>query len=155
MYTSERKLLGNVLMMLGCSLFLALFGAIYEHFSHQVYSYFMLYAFALPLALGALPWALALRYGKRVRAGVPALWDAAVLTLTVGSVLRGVLDIYGTTSRLLIAYPVAAAVLALCACWVLLRPTGSGGGPSPRRHRQLPAGPAFQPPWNGGAGSRQ
>ena len=150
MFTSERNLLNHLTTMLMVSIFFGLFGAAYELFSHQVYSYFMIYAFALPLVLGALPWALALRYGKRVRAGVPALWDAAVLTLTVGSVLRGVLDIYGTTSRLLMAYPVAAAVLALCACWMMLRPTWNGG-PSPRRrHRQLPAGPAFQPPWNGG-----
>ena len=120
MYTSERKLLGNVLMMLGCSLFLALFGAIYEHFSHQVYSYFMLYAFALPLALGALPWALALWMGRRVPEGGPGLWNAAVLTLALGSVLRGVLDIYGTTNRLLAVYPIAAAVLALLALARLL-----------------------------------
>ena len=120
MYTSERKLLGNVLMMLGCSLFLALFGAIYEHFSHQVYSYFMLYAFALPLTLGALPWALALWMGRRVPEGVPGLWNAAVLTLALGSVLRGVLDIYGTTNRLLAVYPIAAAVLALLALARLL-----------------------------------
>lgn len=149
MYTSERKLFGHLTAMLGCSIFFALFGAVYEHFSHQVYSYFMIYAFALPLVLGVLPWTLALRLGGRIRAGVPALWDAAVLTLTLGSVLRGVLDIYGTTSRLLIVYPAAAAVLAGCACWALLRPTGNGGQPFGGR-KQLTAGPAFQPPWSGG-----
>ena len=146
MFTSERNLLGHLTTMLMVSIFFGLFGAVYELFSHQVYSYFMIYAFALPLVLGTLPWALALRYGKRVRAGVPALWDAAVLTLTVGSVLRGVLDIYGTTSRLLIAYPVAAAALALCAAWALLRPTGTGGQRFGGR-KQLTGGPAFQPPW--------
>ena len=30
-------------------------GAVYEHFSFGVYSYFMIYAFAIPLAGGALP----------------------------------------------------------------------------------------------------
>ena len=38
--------------------FLALFGAIYEIFSHEVYSYFMLYAFAIPLAMGLLPYSI-------------------------------------------------------------------------------------------------
>ena len=37
------------------ALVLALFGAVYEVFSHGVYSYYMLYAFAFPLAGGALP----------------------------------------------------------------------------------------------------
>jgi hypothetical protein len=99
--------------MLGWALFLALFGAVYEHFSHEVYSYYMLYAFALPLGLGALPWCvLALRARRRVCRGAAQLWDSGVLTLAVGSVARGVLDIYGTTNRLVIVYaPVGAALL--------------------------------------------
>ena len=32
------------------SLFCALFGAVYEVFSHEVYSFYMIYAFAFPLA---------------------------------------------------------------------------------------------------------
>ena len=37
------------------SLLCILFGAVYEYYSHEVYSYFMLYAFVIPLAGGALP----------------------------------------------------------------------------------------------------
>ena len=37
------------------SIILMIAGAIYEHFSFGVYSYFMIYAFAIPLAGGALP----------------------------------------------------------------------------------------------------
>ena len=36
---------------------------------------------------------------------------AIIVTLTVGSILKGVLDIYGTTNRLLIAYPVIALLI--------------------------------------------
>ena len=36
---------------------------------------------------------------------------AFIATLTTGSLLKGALDIYGTTSRLLIVYPLTAAVL--------------------------------------------
>ena len=44
------------------AVFLAFFGAVYETFSHEVYSYYMIYAFAIPLVLGTLPLlALALR----------------------------------------------------------------------------------------------
>ena len=36
---------------------------------------------------------------------------AFVITLTAGSLLKGALDIYGTTNRLLIIYPVAALLI--------------------------------------------
>ena len=108
--------------MLGWALFLALFGAVYEYFSHGVYSYYMLYAFAFPLGLGALPWcALALRAAHPLRTEPARLWDSGVLTLAVGSVFRGVLDIYGTTNRLVVVYAiVGAALLAAGAVWGVL-----------------------------------
>ena len=40
-------------------------GAVYEHFSFGVYSYFMIYAFAIPLAGGALPFLA--KYMKAMR----------------------------------------------------------------------------------------
>lgn len=122
MFTSENKLLNNLTGMLWVSIFFALFGAVYELFSHQVYSYYMIYAFVLPLVLGALLWAFALSRGWHIPEEVPALWNTAVLTLTVGSVLRGVLDIYGTTNHLLFVYPVAAAALSGFALLRLLWP---------------------------------
>jgi hypothetical protein len=125
-------MLKHLTAMLCASVFFALFGGGYEQFSHQVYSYYMIYAFALPLILGALPWALALGRGWRIPEGVPGLWNAAVLTLTLGSVLRGVLDIYGTTSHLLFVYPVAAAALSGFALLRLLRPR--------EEHPALPGG---------------
>lgn len=45
----------TALYYLFISLFCILFGAVYELFSHEVYSYFMLYAFVIPLGGGALP----------------------------------------------------------------------------------------------------
>ena len=43
---------------------LALFGAIYELFSHDVYSYYMIYAFAIPLLMGVLPYEAMLVFNK-------------------------------------------------------------------------------------------
>ena len=40
-------------------------GAVYEHFSFGVYSYFMIYAFAIPLAGGALPFLAKFMKGMR------------------------------------------------------------------------------------------
>ena len=95
------------------SLICALFGAIYEFFSHGVYSYHMIYAFAFPLAGGVLPFLLIAAGDIRIFPGWPArcLHHAGIATLTVGSLLRGALEIYGTTNALLKIYPLAGAVL--------------------------------------------
>ena len=94
----------------------AVFSAIYEHFSFGVYSPFMIFAFAVPLLMGALPFLLLDRALKKTGSTVPALvckfWHAAVATLTVGFLFRGVLDIYGTSSPLASVYWIASAMLA-------------------------------------------
>ena len=95
------------------TLFCAFFGAVYELFSHEVYSYFMIYAFAIPLVGGVLPF-LAIASGcvKRFPGWIfGCFYHAAVATLTVGSIMRGVLDIYGTTNVLVWGYCFAGALL--------------------------------------------
>lgn len=84
------------------SLFLILFGAVYEVFSHGVYSYFMIYAFAFPLAGGVLPFSVMHMRGIKKYPPHHArfLYHSGIATLTVGSLIRGVLDIYGTTNTL-------------------------------------------------------
>ena len=107
----------------------AVFSAVYEHFSFGVYSPFMIFAFAVPLLMGALAFLLMGRALKKTGTSVPALvckfWHAAVATLTVGFLFRGVLDIYGTSSPLTSVYWVAAAVLAVLsaatACLLAIR----------------------------------
>ena len=104
------------------SLICALFGAIYEFFSHGVYSYHMIYAFAFPLAGGVLPFLLIAAGDIRIFPGWPArcLHHAGIATLTVGSLLRGALEIYGTTNSLVIVYPICGCILAVSALVSLL-----------------------------------
>ncbi|MBQ6205730.1 MAG: hypothetical protein IJK52_01465 [Oscillospiraceae bacterium] len=99
----ETKALKSARNYLYAAIFCAFFGAVYERFGHGVYSYFMLYAFAFPLTLGALP---AILCGLRgVAPSVSRkLWGAGVAALTVGALFRGVLDIYGTSSALTRVY---------------------------------------------------
>ena len=105
----------TALTYLFVTVFTALFGAIYERFSHEVYSYFMIYAFAVPLLLGVLPYSIMAFKGKTL-ASVPArnLIHAGVSTLTVGSVVKGVLDIFGTTNYLAVFYPIIGGALIFC-----------------------------------------
>lgn len=84
------------------ALFCAVFGAVYEVFSHDVYSFFMIYAFGFPLVGGTLPFWLLAREKNATYPGTVArnLYHSGIATLTVGSIVRGVLDIYGTTNVL-------------------------------------------------------
>ena len=96
--------------------FTALFGGVYEAFSHGVWSGWMVYAFAFPLVLGALPFLwLSLRKKPLPRAWCCRLHHAGVATLTVGSVMEGVLAIYGTTNRLTLGYWIVGISLLLLA----------------------------------------
>ena len=52
---SQDRNLKTAFIYLIISILLMIAGAVYEHFSFGVYSYFMIYAFAIPLAGGALP----------------------------------------------------------------------------------------------------
>ena len=93
-----------------------LFAAVYECFSHQVYSMSMILAFLYPLLGGMLPASLLLLAEDRMLPGEwsQSLWDAGLMSLTLGGVFRGVLEIYGTTSRLSPVYSVLGiALLAL------------------------------------------
>ena len=111
--TPERKRLKAARNYLFVSIFCAFFGAVYERFSHGVYSYFMLYAFAFPLALGTLPEILRGLRGAEPSPISAQLWGAGVAALTVGSIFRGILDIYGTSSPLSIVYWIVGGLLLL------------------------------------------
>lgn len=109
----------TALIYLVIAVLTAIFGAVYEYFSFGVFSAFMLFAFAIPLILGALPFYITSVLTERGTAGrlhnAHGRWElyhAAIATLTIGSIMKGVLDIYGTTNRLLIIYPVAGVILA-------------------------------------------
>ena len=115
MYTSDKTMLKQIIMQLISAVWFAFFGAVYEHFSHEVYSYYMIYAFAIPLVMGALPYSImALKQYQPDRLFLN-LWNCSIITFTVGNIFKGVLDIYGTTNSLLKVYPAAALILTALA----------------------------------------
>ena len=120
MYTSDNiKEAGAraALNYLFLTLITALFGAVYEFFGHGVYSFYMIYAFAVPLAGGVLPFLLAAAGLIRKCPGPLSrhFYRAGIVTLTLGCILQGVLEIYGTTNVLIRIYWIAGAVLLSCA----------------------------------------
>lgn len=99
------------------TIFCAIFGCVYELFSHEVYSMFMMDAFFIPLIGGVLPF-LCMTVGKKIRYPKTisrTLYGFGIVTLTIGSIIKGVLDIYGTTNSLCRMYVYAGAVLVIVA----------------------------------------
>ncbi len=119
------------------SIAVAAAAAVYGLFSHGVYSYYMTYAFMIPLLGGALPHLTAAmkkaddagngeeQTGESNMLATKDAQLAFVATLTAGSLLKGVLDIYGTTNRLLIAYPVMAVLILAAFLTALIKRGGS------------------------------
>ena len=106
MCTSEQNKAGNTWaksMAKGygvATVITVLFSVIYEYNSHGVYSLHMMLLALYPLVGGVLVFLLLARSGQRwiphwVTAGT---YQAALLSFMSGSLVKGILDIYGTSS---------------------------------------------------------
>ncbi|HRX58418.1 MAG TPA: hypothetical protein P5075_06550 [Eubacteriales bacterium] len=73
------------------------FSAVYLHFSYGESSPFLVYLFVPPLLLGCVPAALLGSLRMKRTPGVPVrrLWNAGVATLTVGFLVRAIINIAG------------------------------------------------------------
>ena len=132
MFTSDRNDLGTAFRYLIISVLLAFGGAVYEMFSFGVYSYFMIYAFAIPLCMGAIPFMTKYMLGLRkdedaggerystVRKMSGELYHSAVAALTTGSIVQGALAICGRPNHLVAVYPMAAIVLLLMSLLLMI-----------------------------------
>jgi len=85
---------------------LILFGGVYESFSFGVFSFYMIYAFAPFFLLGMGE--LILSFFARFAYDRPGLYFFrwAACAGTAGSVVRGIVEIFGTSSELTAIYPV-------------------------------------------------
>jgi hypothetical protein len=97
---------------LGISAFVFIFSQVYEHFSHGVYSGFMIYAFLIPFVGLFVPSIL-------LKRDIPDMaklsLKCGIATLTVGSIYKGVLEIYGTSTNFEIIYLTVGLVLCILA----------------------------------------
>ena len=101
---------------LGISAFVFIFSQVYEHFSHGVYSGFMIYAFLIPFIGLFVPSILNRFILKREIPDKAKLsLKCGIATLTVGSIYKGVLEIYGTSTNFEIIYLTVGLVLCILA----------------------------------------
>mgnify|MGYP000142148461 FL=1 len=87
------------------------FGAVYEFFSHGVYSYYMLYAFLLPFLGGTVYFYCILYFRSKIPGCIARRFQHfGILTLTVGCMICGILEIYGTTNHLVKIYFIVGGI---------------------------------------------
>ncbi len=112
---NNRKLLIQTgIVYLSAAVLTALFGIVYECFSHNVFSPYMTFAFLVPLVGGAiLLLVIGLAHGKKVPGLLSRnLFHCSAATFTLGSLMNGVLEIYGTTNDLINIYWIVGGILA-------------------------------------------
>ena len=124
MFTSDKtaddsRYISVLGVYLSITVFSALFGAVYELFSHGVYSYFMIYAFAFPMLLGVLPF-FGMWKRRKAFPGLLAaqLIHAGLAALCIGSIVQGIIEIYGTENVLINVYWIVGGMLT-AAGWLL------------------------------------
>ena len=112
--TSNKKqhVIHGIQIYLGSTIFCTLFSVIYEAFSHEVYSNFMIYLALIPLIGGLLPFLLLrltnLPYPARLSLNA---YNSGIATLTVGCCLKGVFEIYGSSCPQITVYWITGAAL--------------------------------------------
>lgn len=106
----------NMLVYLISFLFVIAFGQIYALFSHGIFSWFMIFAF-VPLLICFLVWlAIWLLSAKTNIIKKPDIvfqkcFNLSAIILSIGCIVQGVVDIYGTTSRLISVYWIVGLIL--------------------------------------------
>ena len=93
-----------------------IFSLIYELFSHGVISYYMIFMFIFPF-IGLLNIILL----KRKKENSHIFFKTSILTFTLFFLIQGILEIYGTTNRLVIIYPIVGLSLLIISIILYLR----------------------------------
>lgn len=110
MYTLDIK--RNNIIYLIVSILCGIFSYVYEMFSHEVYSPYMILPGVVTFILGIVITTLAKKIHNKWSY---RFYNSSVACLIVGMYIKGVLDIYGTTNDLLdIYFIVAMMFLILC-----------------------------------------
>lgn len=118
---SEKEIEKLVLTYLIITLVCAGFGAVYEFFSHGVYSYYMLYAFMIPFLGGTVYFYCILYFRSKIpRCIARRFQHFGLLTVTVGCMVCGILEIYGTTNYLVNIYFIVGGMFLVIGNFIYL-----------------------------------
>ena len=119
MFISEKNkktVLKELILYIGITAFIAVFGIVYEQFSHNVDSSYMWFAWVWVLGFGVVPYLLIylLPINKVPGTLSECFYNLGVAFLTVRSIFKGVLEIYGKTNiKMVIVYTVLSIVFLI------------------------------------------
>ena len=100
-------------MYLGITAFIALFGCVYEQFSHNVHTFYMWFAWIWVLGFGFVPYLLLYLLPIKQMPGylTECVYNFGVAMITFRSIYKGVIIIYNTTGDdMIMAYTVLAII---------------------------------------------
>ena len=110
---NKKVLLRRMLMYLGITAFIALFGCVYEQFSHNVHTFYMWFAWIWVLGFGFVPYLLLYLLPIKQMPGylTECVYNFGVAMITFRSIYKGVIIIYNTTGDdMIMAYRVLAII---------------------------------------------
>ena len=105
---NEKKLLNAYLIAVA---FCSVFSVIYEAFAKGIISVWMLGMPLFPLLLGAVPALIIERRKVAISDWALQLWNCGVITLTVGSMMNGIFEIFGTYFDMFNIFAISGGVL--------------------------------------------
>ena len=106
--------------IIGFSVFVLIFGIIYEMFSHGVISCYMIFAFLIPL-INFLVNTIFINNKINVNKLSKNLFSMSICSFTFLSIIKGVLDIYGTTNNLIFIYLIVGLILLVASIILFIK----------------------------------
>ncbi len=97
----------NNIIYLCISIFCGIFSYVYEQFSHEVYSPYMMYPGVVTLIAGIFITSL---IGKGHTKWSYRFYNSSVACFIIGMYIKGILDIYGTTNEYVEIYFLASLI---------------------------------------------
>ena len=113
---NKKTVLKELILYIGITAFIALFGFVYEQFSHGVNSLYMWLAWLWVLEFGVIPYLLLYLLPIKKVPGTltECVYNLGVAFLTVRSIFKGVLQIYGkTNSKMVLVYTILVIVFII------------------------------------------
>lgn len=119
MYILDTKKQSKIYLFI--SIFCIVFAFIYEHFSHGIYSNYMIYAFLIPLIFGFVPSIILTITKKNINRLSMNVYNASVANITLYMLFSGVLEIYGTTNQLINIYLYMTIILVVIGIYGIIK----------------------------------
>ena len=112
MSSSEHRSISKILnSYLIAFAFCSVFAIVYELFAKGIISFWMLGMPLFPFVLGVIPALILEKTGRSFSDWALQIWNCGVITLTVGSLLNGIFDIFGTYFDMFGLFMISGSVL--------------------------------------------